>query len=107
VTDSSLEVLRLLQASPNRTQRELARELGLSLGKANYVVRALLEKGLVKAQNFRDSPDRRSYAYYLTPKGVAAKAELTRLFLARKLAEYDELRLEIERLQRESDEASR
>ena len=103
MTDASLEVLRLLQSSPNRTQRELARELGLSLGKANYVLRALLEKGLVKAQNFRHSPDRRGYAYYLTPAGVAAKAELTRLFLARKIAEYDALRLEIERLQRESE----
>jgi MarR family transcriptional regulator, temperature-dependent positive regulator of motility len=97
-----LGVLRLLEASPSRTQRELAQELGISLGKTNYVLRALLRKGLVKARNFRDSPTKRGYAYLLTPKGLAAKAELTQRFLARKIQEYDALRLEIERLRMES-----
>jgi EPS-associated MarR family transcriptional regulator len=96
-------VLRLLDASPSRTQREVAQELGMSLGKANYVLRALLGKGFVKMQNFRKSSNKRAYAYLLTPDGVAAKADLTRRFLARKLEEYDALRLEIERLRRESE----
>lgn len=106
MTDSSLfRVLRLLDSSPSRSQREMARELGMSLGKANYVLRALLGKGFVKVQNFRNSSNKRAYAYLLTPEGVAAKAELTRHFLARKIEEYDALRLEIERLRGESEGA--
>ena len=100
---SQLRVLRLLDESPSRTQREMAHELGMSLGKANYVLRALLGKGFVKIQNFRNSANKRGYAYLLTPEGVAAKAELTRHFLARKMEEYDALRLEIERLRAESE----
>jgi len=91
--------------SPSRTQREMAQELGVSLGKANYVMRALLAKGFVKVQNFRHSSNKRGYAYLLTPEGVTAKAELTRQFLAVKIAEYDELRLEIDRLRSESESA--
>ena len=103
MTDSSLlGVLRLLYESPSRSQREVAYELGMSLGKANYVLRALLDKGLVKVQNFRNSQNKRGYAYLLTPEGVVAKAELTRHFLARKIEEYGALRLEIERLRAES-----
>jgi EPS-associated MarR family transcriptional regulator len=102
IESSALSVLRLLDASPKRTQREMAHELGMSLGKANYVLKALLSKGLVKAQNFRNSSNKRGYAYLLTPEGVAAKAELTRHFLARKIEEYEALRLEIRRLQFES-----
>jgi EPS-associated MarR family transcriptional regulator len=106
VSDSSiLRVLKLLDVSPNRTQREMARELGMSLGKANYVLHALLEKGFVKVQNFRNSSNKRAYAYLLTSEGVKAKAELTRRFLDRKVEEYDALRLEIERLRQESGEA--
>ena len=100
---SQLRVLRLLDESPSRTQREMASELGMSLGKANYVVRALLAKGFVKIQNFRSSSNKRGYAYLLTPEGVAAKAELTKHFLARKMEEYDALRMEIARLQAESE----
>jgi EPS-associated MarR family transcriptional regulator len=99
---SALGALRLLDASPRRSQREVAQELGVSLGRANYVLRALLAKGLVKVQNFRNSSNKRAYAYCLTPAGVAAKAELTRSFLATKTAEYEALRLEIERLKAES-----
>jgi EPS-associated MarR family transcriptional regulator len=103
VPDSSiLRVLRLLDSSPRLTQREMAREMGVSLGKTNYCLRALLGKGFVKVQNFRKSTNKRGYVYLLTPEGVAAKADLTRQFLARKREEYDALRLEIERLQRES-----
>jgi EPS-associated MarR family transcriptional regulator len=81
----------------------MAHELGMSLGKANYLLNALLGKGFVKIQNFRNSSHKRAYAYLLTPEGVAAKAELTRHFLARKIEEYDALRLEIERLRVESE----
>ena len=95
-------MLRLLDESPSRSQREVAHELGMSLGKANYVLRALLGKGFVKVQNFRNSQNKRGYAYLLTPEGAAAKAELTRAFLERKIEEYDALRLEIERLKAES-----
>ena len=102
---SILRVLRLLDASPRLTQREMARELGVSLGKANYCLRALTAKGFVKVQNFRKSTNKRGYVYLLTPEGVAAKADLTRHFLARKREEYDALRLEIEGLQRESESA--
>jgi EPS-associated MarR family transcriptional regulator len=84
----------------------MARELGMSLGKANYLLRALLGKGFVKVQNFRQSSNRRGYAYLLTPEGVTAQAELTRQFLSRKIEEYDALRLEIERLRAESERAA-
>ena len=102
---SILRVLRLLDASPRLTQRDMARELGVSLGKTNYCLRALLGKGFVKVQNFRNSTNKRGYVYLLTPEGVAAKANLTRHFLARKREEYDALRLEVEGLQRESESA--
>ena len=77
----------------------------MSLGKANYVLKALLGKGLVKVQNFRNSSNKLGYAYLLTPEGVAAKAELTRHFLARKIEEYDALRIEIEQLKGEAEGA--
>jgi EPS-associated MarR family transcriptional regulator len=102
-----LSALRHLDAGPSRSQRELAQALGMSLGKANYVLRALLSKGFVKVQNFSNSSNKRGYVYLLTPEGVAAKADLTRHFLARKLTEYDALRIEIERLRAESEEQSR
>jgi MarR family transcriptional regulator, temperature-dependent positive regulator of motility len=106
VPDSSiLSVLRLLDATPRVTQRAIARELGISVGKANYCVRALIANGFVKAQNFRNSTNKRAYLYYLTPKGAQAKANLTRHFLARKREEFDALRIEVERLQRESEKS--
>jgi EPS-associated MarR family transcriptional regulator len=94
-------ILRRLQAAPQASQRELARETGVSLGKLNYALRALIEKGWVKAGNFSRNPDKLGYAYLLTPRGIEAKARLTRQFLARKMREYDQLRSEIERLQHE------
>jgi EPS-associated MarR family transcriptional regulator len=104
VTDSAiLSVLRLLNERPRLTQREMARELGVSLGKTNYCLRALLGKGFVKIQNFRKSTNKRGYVYQLTPEGLAAKAELTREFLARKREEYEALHAEIQRLTQESE----
>lgn len=96
--------MRLLGAQSELTQREVASSLGVSLGKANYVIRALIEKGLVKAENYRNSDNKLAYFYLLTPSGIAAKAELTKSFLARKMREYEELRQEIERLKKESDQ---
>jgi EPS-associated MarR family transcriptional regulator len=96
-----LRVLRLLEQNPNLSQRELADMLGVSLGKANYCIAALLEKGWIKMHNFHHQPDKRVYTYLLTPEGVAEKAGLTLRFLVRKRREYDLLRVEIEELARE------
>lgn len=100
--ESQLKVLRLLESSPDISQRELAARLNVSLGKANYCVKALLDKGFLKVQNFRNSHNKLSYIYRITPEGVAARAELTKIFLTRKLVEYDALQKEIEMLQREA-----
>lgn len=99
----SVAILRRLGDTPEASQRELARETGVSLGKLNFALRALIEKGWVKVGNFSRSQDKLRYAYLLTPGGIEAKARLTRQFLARKMREYDRLRGEIERLQREID----
>ncbi len=102
MTDGTLlRVLRLLAARPHVSQRQVASSVGVSLGKANYCIRALIAKGFVKAENYRKSSNKRAYLYLLTPAGVAAKAELTRQFLALKVREYEALRLEIEGLKRE------
>lgn len=103
---TSLSVLRLLDASPHLSQREVASSVGVSLGKANYCLRALIAKGFVKAQHYRKSSNKLAYLYLLTPAGVAVKANLTRQFLARKVKEYEALQLEIERLERDSALAS-
>ncbi len=96
-------VLRLIEEQPEISQRELARVLGVSLGKTHYLLKALLDKGLVKANNFRRSDNKLAYAYLLTPSGIAAKLELTRAFLRLKEAEYQAALGEIERLRRELD----
>lgn len=97
------KVLRLLEQQPQLSQRALARELGLSLGKVNYCVQALIEKGLVKARNFRNSQNKTGYMYYLTPKGVDDKARVTVRFLKAKMAEYEQLKVEIDALLRDAD----
>lgn len=98
-------VLRLIEEQPEVSQRELARALGVSLGKTHYLLKALLDKGLVKADNFRRSDNKLAYAYLLTPSGIVAKLELTRAFLRYKESEYQAAREEIERLRRELDAA--
>lgn len=95
------KVLKLLAENPHLSQRELARELGISLGKVNYCVQALIEKGMVKASNFKNSQNKPAYAYLLTPKGMEDKAKVTARFLNRKLAEYEALQAEIELLRKE------
>jgi EPS-associated MarR family transcriptional regulator len=102
--ESLLRVMRTLEANPNLSQRELAERLDISLGKTNYCLKALLDKGLIKMQNFRNSRNKLAYAYLLTPAGVAAKTALTARFLKRKMAEYEALKQEIEELKRESRE---
>ena len=89
-------VLRKIKSKPNSTQRELAEELGFSLGKLNYCLQALKKKGLVKISNFQKNPNKLSYAYILTPKGITQKTKLTINFMKRKMQEYDELKSEIE-----------
>jgi EPS-associated MarR family transcriptional regulator len=103
--DVHFRVLRLLQENPELSQRELAEALGISTGGVHYVLSALLEKGWIKLGNFTAAPDKRRYAYILTPKGLREKAALARRFLARKRAEYTALREEIEALSRELEEA--
>ena len=96
-----LRVLRVLEKNPDFTQRQLATELGVSLGGVNYVVKALVKRGSVKVGNFRKSGKKVAYFYLLTPKGVAEKAALAAAFLGRKLEEYEVLRQEIEALKGE------
>lgn len=96
-----LKVLRQLQDNPKITQRELARKLDVSLGKANYCLKALIEKGFVKARNFRNSNNKRAYLYVLTPKGIEAKARISVAFLRRKIEEYEQLKAEIAQLEQE------
>lgn len=91
-------LLQALKANPNATQRELAKELGISLGKINYCIKALVEKGWLKAGNFKRSDNKLGYMYLLTPKGLEEKSNLTKSYLARKLAEYDQLEIEIKEL---------
>ena len=85
------------------TQRELAEELGISLGKVNFCLQALVEKGILKVKNFRNSNNKRAYTYLLTPSGMEEKARLTVAFLRRKTAEYEQLRAEIEVLKLEAE----
>ena len=99
--EAHLKVLRALAQQPDLSQRELARELGISLGKTNYCLNALIDRGWVKAQNFRNSKNKLAYAYLLTPNGLEAKLRITARFLERKRAEYDRLRAEIDELSAE------
>ena len=98
-----LRVLRALGTNPELSQRQLAAALGVSLGGVNYALKALIERGFVKADNFRKSGSKVAYLYVLTPRGVAEKASLATAFLGRKLEEYEVLRQEIEALKGEVD----
>ena len=89
------DVLRKIQKKPNSTQRELALELGFSLGKLNYCLKALQKKGLVKIENFKKNPNKINYFYVLTPAGIAEKTKLTVNFMKRRMKEYDELKKEL------------
>ena len=101
-TAHHLRILRLIAANPEISQRELAGQLGISLGKTHYLLKALLEKGSVKAESFRRHGNKLAYLYLLTPSGVAEKLHLTRSYLARKESEYEAIRAEIEQLRQEA-----
>ena len=90
-----LNLLRKIKSKPESSQRELAEELGFSLGKLNYCLNALKNKGLIKINNFRKNPNKINYIYVLTPKGISEKTKLTVNFMRRKMREYDELKKEL------------
>ncbi len=97
-------VLKQIQDNPEITQRELAGITGVSLGKVNYCLKALVDKGYIKAVNFKNSRQKSAYLYMLTPMGIEEKALVTGRFLKRKMAEYDRIKAEIEELHREANE---
>jgi EPS-associated MarR family transcriptional regulator len=100
-------MMRLIEIRPDISQRELSRELGLSLGAVNYCLNALIEKGHVKMRNFRAADNELGYVYLLTPAGLARKTRMTRDFLARKLVEYEALRAEIQSIEAELGSGAR
>ena len=97
-SETELEILRKIEENPNLTQRQIAKYLGLSLGKTNYLIKALLGKGFLKINNFRRSDNKLGYLYLLTPEGVETKIKLTILFLQRTSEEFDKLKKEMEHL---------
>ena len=101
-----LELLKLIDTEPQMSQRHMAKAMGVSLGKANYCLNALIDKGFVKFGNFRRNPEKRQYAYLLTKAGMEEKTRITMAFLRRKVAEYEALRKEIEQLRVDSRPAS-
>jgi EPS-associated MarR family transcriptional regulator len=98
-------LMRLFEANPRMSQRDAAGELGISLGKVNYCLRALVRKGLIKATRFKNSRNKAAYMYLLTAHGIEAKASLTVRFLRIKMQEYEALRTEIEQIRRETEGA--
>ena len=94
-SQDQLEILRKINKKPKLSQRELAKELGFSLGKLNYCIKELKKKGLVKIENFKKNPNKINYLYVLTPEGLAAKTKLTINFMKKKMKEYDELKKEL------------
>ena len=97
-SEEELEILRKIQENPNFTQRQIAEHLGLSLGKINYLIKALISKGFLKIGNFKRSDNKLGYLYMLTPEGVETKKKLTLLFLQRKSEEFDKLKKEMEHI---------
>lgn len=102
MSDEHYKLMRLLEANPEMSQRDLARELGISLGKVNYCLQALIKKGWIKARNFTNSQNKAAYMYLLTPRGIEQKAMLTVRFLHAKMQEYEALRAEIRQMRREA-----
>ena len=102
--DIRLDLLRRLDSNPKYTQRQLSQLMGVSLGKVNYCMKKLTEKGLIKLTNFTHNPNKMGYAYLLTPQGIEEKSRLTFSFLKRKVIEYEILKKEINELKLESEE---
>ncbi|MFT6908532.1 MAG: EPS-associated MarR family transcriptional regulator [Oleiphilaceae bacterium] len=103
-TETHLKILKHIESNPHISQRKLAEELGVSVGKVNYCVKALVAKGLVKAGNFKLNSNKMNYLYLLTPQGIEEKAILTANFLKRKIAEHEKITKDIEQLKRDSRE---
>ena len=103
-SEEILKVLREITQTPEMTQRELSSRLGISLGKVNFLVNALIQKGLIKAHNFKNSHNKKAYLYYLTPTGLEEKAKITYRFLKRKMKEYEQLEEQIRLLKKEVGE---
>ena len=101
-TETHLKILKRIQINPEASQRELAQELGVSVGKVNYCLRALIDKGFVEAGNFKRNTNKLSYLYLLTPMGIEEKASLTTSFLKRKIAEHEIITQEIAQLKRDT-----
>jgi EPS-associated MarR family transcriptional regulator len=101
---TSYALLKILENNPGLSQRDLAKSLGISLGKVNFCLNALIEKGCLKVKNFRNSENKLAYAYLLTPQGVEEKARITVRFLKLKMLEYRQLRTEIVQLKREAEQ---
>ncbi|OHE16367.1 MAG: MarR family EPS-associated transcriptional regulator [Syntrophobacterales bacterium GWC2_56_13] len=99
--EEALHIFREINRSPEMTQRELSSRLGISLGKVNFIINALIRKGFVKVENFKKSSNKISYLYCLTPRGIEEKSRMTYHFLRRKMREYEQLELEIRRLREE------
>jgi EPS-associated MarR family transcriptional regulator len=96
------KILKLIEAQPEISQRELAQALGISLGKANFCLKALMDVGFLKATNFRNSKNKLAYMYLLTPSGIEEKASITVRFLKYKIQQYESLKTELEELRREA-----
>ena len=105
--DTYFRVMRILQENPDLTQRELAEKLGVSVGGLNYCLKALIDKGWVKMQNFQNSKNKFKYVYLLTPQGIAERVALTSRFLDRKIQEYEALKAEIESLHQDVQSAGK
>ena len=101
--DTQFALLRKLESNPECTQRELSQDLGVSLGKINYCINKLAKKGLIKLTNFKNSPNKAGYAYFLTPKGIEEKSTLTISFLKIKMKEYEILKEEINKLKKDTE----
>lgn len=97
-SETELEILQKLEENPNLTQRQIAEHMNLSLGKINYLIKALLGKGLIKVNNFRRSDNKIGYLYLLTPEGIEEKRKLTLIFLQRKSEEFDKLKQQFQRM---------
>jgi EPS-associated MarR family transcriptional regulator len=106
IDESHYRIMRLIEANPGLSQRDIARELGVSVGKVNYCLRAVARKGWIKATNFRNSQNKAAYLYWLTPRGVQMKARMTAKFLSIKVREYEALRAEIEQMRNETESAA-
>ena len=100
--ETTYKLLKLIEAEPHLSQRDIAQKMGVSLGKTNYCLKALIDKGFIKLQNFYHNDKKSAYIYFLTPSGIEEKAEVTYRFLQRKIKEYEDIKVEIANLKNET-----